>query len=105
MERGDQAINATIAAIHYKLANRYSILAAQSGTGTAKLSLVDCGNDTKGVMKLYRVNKVSAEHGKILKKTDMLANTDRQAMQAAAERDDCPICEVWSEGMKVGSVR
>lgn len=56
-------------------------------------------------MKLYRVNKVSDEDGNILKKTDMLANDDRQAMKAAAESDDCPTCDVWSEGVKVGSVK
>lgn len=55
-------------------------------------------------MKLYRVNKLSAEDGKILKKTDILANNDRQAMKAAAESDDCPLCDVWSDGVKVGSV-
>lgn len=56
-------------------------------------------------MKLYRVNKICPENGKILKKTDMLANNDRQAMRAAAESDDCPICDVWSDGIEVGSVR
>ena len=55
-------------------------------------------------MKLYRVNKVSAETGKILKTIDILANDDRQAMRVVAESHDCP-CEVWSEGIKVGSVR
>ena len=55
-------------------------------------------------MKLYRVNKVSADNGKILKATDILANDDRQAMRTVSESHDCP-CEVWSEGIKVGSVR
>lgn len=56
-------------------------------------------------MKLYRVNKVSAANGEILKTIDMLANDDRQALRAAAEKDDCPVCDVWSEGRKVGSVK
>lgn len=56
-------------------------------------------------MKLYRVNILSAENGTILKKIDILANDDRQAMQSVADSDDCPICEVWSDGKKVGSVK
>ena len=56
-------------------------------------------------MKLYRVNKVSAETGEVRKKTDILANNDRQALKAVAESDDCPTCDVWSEGVKVGSVK
>lgn len=55
-------------------------------------------------MKLYRVNKVSAANGAIVKQTDILANDDRQAMRTAAESNDCPICDVWSDGKKVGSV-
>lgn len=55
-------------------------------------------------MRLYRVNKVSGENGEILKKTDMLANDDRQAMKTATDSDDCPVCEVWRDGTKVGSV-
>lgn len=43
MERGDQAIDAASAAIHYELAKRYSILAAPSGTKAPKFTLVDGG--------------------------------------------------------------
>ena len=55
-------------------------------------------------MKLYRINKLAAVDGKVIKKSDILANNDRQAIQAAEERDDCPICDVWSAGEKIGSV-
>lgn len=55
-------------------------------------------------MKLYRVNQISTENGKILKKEDILANDDRQAMNAAAELDGPPY-EAWREGTKVGTVQ
>lgn len=42
LKRGDEAIDSTIAAIHYELATRYSVLAAQSRIRTPKLSLVEC---------------------------------------------------------------
>lgn len=48
LKRGDEAIDATIAAIHYELAKRYSILAARSRSGTPKLFLVDCVNKQPG---------------------------------------------------------
>ena len=41
MERGDRAIDAAIAAIHYELAHRYSILAASAGRGTAAVTVVN----------------------------------------------------------------
>lgn len=42
LERGDQASNATVAAIHYTMANRYSILAAKAATGKRSLTVVHC---------------------------------------------------------------
>ena len=55
-------------------------------------------------MKHYRVNKVARPDGLVLKKKDILAASDRQAMKAAAADQDCPICEVYQAGQKVGSV-
>jgi len=55
-------------------------------------------------MKHYRVNKLSKPGGTVIKKKDIVANSDRQAVQAAEQDDDCPVCEVWSGGEKVGSV-
>jgi hypothetical protein len=55
-------------------------------------------------VKHYRVNKVEELGGKILKRKDMLANDDKQALSEAAADEDCPICEVWHAGEKVGSV-
>jgi hypothetical protein len=40
MERGDQAVNSTIAAVHYELAFRYSVLAGDMGEeGPAAIAL------------------------------------------------------------------
>ncbi|HVF37137.1 MAG TPA: hypothetical protein VNA29_04265 [Sphingomicrobium sp.] len=56
-------------------------------------------------MKLYRVNKISAGKDQVLKKFDMLASCEREALQAAADSDNCPVCEVWSDGRKIGTVK
>ena len=55
-------------------------------------------------MKHYRVNKLSEESGRIVKKKDILANNDQQAIAAADRDEDCPVCEVWQAGQKVGSI-
>jgi hypothetical protein len=56
-------------------------------------------------MKLYRINKLSRPNGPVIKKKDVLAASDAQAVKDAAESDDCPVCEVLRDGQKVGSVR
>ena len=55
-------------------------------------------------MKLYRVNKLAKPGGAVLKKKDILANSDRQAVQHAENSDDCPICDVLRDGQRVGQV-
>lgn len=55
-------------------------------------------------MKHYRVNKLAKPDGAVLKKKDILANSDAQAVQHAAESVDCPICDVFRDGKKVGSI-
>lgn len=55
-------------------------------------------------MKHYRVNKLAKRDGIVVKTKDMLANNDREAMQAARADVDCPICDVLQAGKKVGSV-
>ena len=57
-----------------------------------------------GVVKLYRINKLSRPGGEVIKKKDVLAQSDRQAVQHAAENEDCPVCDVLRNGEKVGSV-
>jgi hypothetical protein len=55
-------------------------------------------------MKHYRVNKLAKPDGAVIKKKDILAASDAQAVQHAAESADCPVCEVLRDGEKVGSV-
>jgi len=55
-------------------------------------------------MKHYRVNKVTEPDGKVLKKIDILASDDREAMKRAEADDDCPVCDVYQGGAKVGSI-
>lgn len=56
-------------------------------------------------MKHYRVNKLTRSGGAIVKKKDILAASDAQAIQHAADSDDCPVCEVLRDGEKVGTIR
>ena len=55
-------------------------------------------------MRHYRVNKLARPGGPVVKKKDMLAASDRQAMEAAAESEDCPICDVLRDGQQVGTI-
>ena len=55
-------------------------------------------------MKLYRINKLTKPGGPVLKKKDVLAGSDKEALRRAAESDDCPVCEVLRDGNPVGSV-
>ena len=55
-------------------------------------------------MQHYRINKVAKKGGSILKRKDILARHTNEAVQVAAADPDCPVCEVWHDGEKVGSV-
>jgi hypothetical protein len=55
-------------------------------------------------VKLYRINKVKKPGGSVVKKHDVLASSDREAVQRAEDSADCPVCEVLRDGKKVGSV-
>lgn len=55
-------------------------------------------------MKLYRINKVTKLGGMVLKKKDVLAVSDRDAVRNAADSEDCPVCEVLNNGQQVGTV-
>jgi hypothetical protein len=55
-------------------------------------------------MKHYRVNKLARRGGPVIKKKDILAANDRQAVQRAEESDDCPICDVLKDGQTIGQV-
>ena len=55
-------------------------------------------------MKHYRVNKLAKLGGEIVKKKDIVAADDREAMATVGADPDCPVCDVFEAGEKVGSV-
>lgn len=55
-------------------------------------------------MKHYRINKLARIGGVLIKRKDILAASDAEAVQRAADENDCPICEVLSDGKKVGAI-
>lgn len=55
-------------------------------------------------MKHYRINKLSKPNGRVIKKIDVLATTDAQALARARDSDDCPVCDVLKDGERVGSI-
>jgi hypothetical protein len=55
-------------------------------------------------VKLYRINKLNKLGGSVLKKKDVLATSDRDAVQKAADSPDCPVCDVLKDGQHVGSI-
>jgi len=55
-------------------------------------------------MKLYRVNKLTKPGGHVIKKKHILATSDGQAVEQAADSDDCPVCDVLRDGERVGQV-
>lgn len=55
-------------------------------------------------MRLYRVNKLAKAGGAIIRKMNILAQTDQQAVKTAAEDLDCPVCDVLRDGEKIGEV-
>jgi len=55
-------------------------------------------------MQHYRVNKLAKAAGVVVKTKDVLAPNDKQALQDARADPDCPVCDVYRAGEKVGSV-
>lgn len=55
-------------------------------------------------MRLYRINKVTEPGGAVLKKKDVLAASDQDAMKRAEDSPDCPVCDVLRDGQHVGSI-
>ena len=55
-------------------------------------------------MRHYRVNKLAKAGGEIVKRKDILADNDRQAVARAVGDDDCPVCDVLRDGKKIGSI-
>lgn len=55
-------------------------------------------------MKHYRINKLARVDGIVVKKKDILAASDAEAVRHAAEDGDCPICDVLRDGKRVGAI-
>ena len=60
--------------------------------------------DGEAGMRHYRVNKLAKAGGMVVKRKDILADNDRQAVARAESDDDCPVCDVWRDGTKIGSI-
>lgn len=58
----------------------------------------------EGVVRHYRINKVAKPGGIVLKTKDVLAVSDKEAVQVAADSADCPVCEILKDGRQVGSI-
>lgn len=56
-------------------------------------------------MRHYRINKLARAGGEIVKKKDVLAASDRQAVADAVASGDCPVCDVLRDGQVVGEIR
>lgn len=55
-------------------------------------------------VKHYRINKVAKPDGAVLRKKDVLAASDQEALRRAEESPDCPICEVLRDGKPIGLI-
>jgi hypothetical protein len=55
-------------------------------------------------MKHYRIHKLARISGVVIKKKDILAGSDAEAVRHAAHDIDCPICDVLRDGKKVGAI-
>lgn len=55
-------------------------------------------------MRHYRINKLAKLAGVVIKRKDILAGSDADAVRHAADDMDCPICEVLRDGKKVGAI-
>ena len=55
-------------------------------------------------MEHYRINKLAKADGAIVKAKDVLAVSDKQAVDIARSDQDCPVCDVWRAGNKIGWV-
>ena len=55
-------------------------------------------------MRHYRIEKVDTPGGTVLKRKDILADSDEEAIERAEESSDCPVCDVLRDGKTIGSV-
>ena len=68
--------------------------------------MIEASTDsTLGVeMRHYRINKVTEPGGAVLKKKDVLAASDEDALKRAEDSADCPVCDVLRDGERIGSI-
>lgn len=52
----------------------------------------------------YRVYKLDEATRRIVKGKSVEAASDKQALDAARQDPDCPVCEVWTGAREVGSI-
>lgn len=55
-------------------------------------------------MKHYRVNKLTKPGGAVIKKKDILAANDGEAVKQAEDSPDCPICDVLKDGEMIAQI-
>ncbi|MDB5669015.1 MAG: hypothetical protein JWL74_1965 [Alphaproteobacteria bacterium] len=55
-------------------------------------------------MKHYRVNKLTKPGGAVVKKKDILAAGDKEAIATVEADPDCPVCDVLHAGTRIGSI-
>ena len=55
-------------------------------------------------MRLYLIDKLTKAGGKLVKRRPVLATSDSQAVEMAAQSDDCPVCDVLRDGERVGRI-
>ena len=72
--------------------------------GGACILLETSADKGTGIVKHYRIEKVTKPGGAVLKRKDILATSDKEAMQRAEQSADCPVCEVLRNGEVIGSV-
>ena len=63
------------------------------------------GRSREGLtVRLYRINTVEEPGGPPIKKRDVLARNDAEAVQRAEDSEDCPVCDVLRDGNVIGTV-
>lgn len=55
-------------------------------------------------MNLYRIEKVVKPGGAVIKKRDILAASDKDAVETAVRSPDCPVCDVLKDGKPIASI-
>jgi hypothetical protein len=55
-------------------------------------------------MRHYRVNKLSERGGRVVKRKDILAADDAQAVARAEADPECPVCDVLRDGEPIAFI-